>query len=168
MFVLGLIWSLVRSAPSPSQACPVPTHSLLCTILMMTMMLHTPVGPMCTITSPSDLCTMLMMTTMMAAIKSIQDFCENMFSASMSFVSNNRPSHRNLWYLQTSRIFVTSTRIFSSRWVSKTCTRNLPNRTISQELEKYETMPEDVGHCFVTWVISFSVNFTRFPFNCTP
>ena len=31
----------------------------------------------------------------------------------------------------------------------------LPNRTISQELEKYETMPEDVGHCFVTWVISF-------------
>lgn len=22
-----------------------------------------------------------------------------------------------------------------------------------RELEKYETMPEDVGHCFVTWVI---------------
>lgn len=21
-----------------------------------------------------------------------------------------------------------------------------------RELEKYETMPEDVGHCFVTWV----------------
>ena len=21
-----------------------------------------------------------------------------------------------------------------------------------KELEKYETMPEDVGHCFVTWV----------------
>lgn len=23
-----------------------------------------------------------------------------------------------------------------------------------RELEKYETMPEDVGHCFVTWVSS--------------
>lgn len=23
-----------------------------------------------------------------------------------------------------------------------------------KELEKYETMPEDVGHCFVTWVSS--------------
>lgn len=22
-----------------------------------------------------------------------------------------------------------------------------------RELEKYETMPEDVGHCFVTWVV---------------
>lgn len=25
-----------------------------------------------------------------------------------------------------------------------------------KELEKYETMPEDVGHCFVTWVRTFS------------
>ena len=24
-----------------------------------------------------------------------------------------------------------------------------------KELEKYEMMPEDVGHCFVTWVIPF-------------
>ena len=24
-----------------------------------------------------------------------------------------------------------------------------------KELEKYESMPEDVGHCFVTWVIIF-------------
>ena len=24
-----------------------------------------------------------------------------------------------------------------------------------RELEKYETMPEDVGHCFVTWVSQF-------------
>lgn len=24
--------------------------------------------------------------------------------------------------------------------------------TFLKELEKYETMPEDVGHCFVTWV----------------
>ena len=24
-----------------------------------------------------------------------------------------------------------------------------------KELEKYETMPEDVGHCFVTWVSCF-------------
>ncbi len=23
-----------------------------------------------------------------------------------------------------------------------------------KELEKYETMPEDIGHCFVTWVIN--------------
>lgn len=26
------------------------------------------------------------------------------------------------------------------------------NRIFLKELEKYETMPEDVGHCFVTWV----------------
>jgi hypothetical protein len=26
------------------------------------------------------------------------------------------------------------------------------NDVFLQELEKYETMPEDVGHCFVTWV----------------
>ena len=25
-------------------------------------------------------------------------------------------------------------------------------QTFLKELEKYETMPEDVGHCFVTWV----------------
>lgn len=27
--------------------------------------------------------------------------------------------------------------------------------TFLRELEKYETMPEDVGHCFVTWVRYF-------------
>ena len=27
-----------------------------------------------------------------------------------------------------------------------------------KELEKYETMPEDVGHCFVTWVRKTSIN----------
>lgn len=27
------------------------------------------------------------------------------------------------------------------------------NDVFLRELEKYETMPEDVGHCFVTWVI---------------
>ena len=26
------------------------------------------------------------------------------------------------------------------------------NETFLKELEKYETIPEDVGHCFVTWV----------------
>lgn len=26
------------------------------------------------------------------------------------------------------------------------------NDIFLRELEKYETMPEDVGHCFVTWV----------------
>ena len=26
-----------------------------------------------------------------------------------------------------------------------------------KELEKYETMPEDVGHCFVTWAQSFDI-----------
>jgi len=26
------------------------------------------------------------------------------------------------------------------------------NDVFLRELEKYETMPEDVGHCFVTWV----------------
>jgi hypothetical protein len=25
-------------------------------------------------------------------------------------------------------------------------------RLFLKELEKYETLPEDVGHCFVTWV----------------
>ena len=31
-----------------------------------------------------------------------------------------------------------------------------------KELEKYETLPEDVGHCFVTWV---SANMNKgFPF----
>lgn len=29
--------------------------------------------------------------------------------------------------------------------------------TFLKELEKYETMPEDVGHCFVTWAKSFDV-----------
>ena len=29
------------------------------------------------------------------------------------------------------------------------------SKTFLQELEKYESMPEDVGHCFVTWARSF-------------
>lgn len=29
------------------------------------------------------------------------------------------------------------------------------NGIFLKELEKYETMPEDVGHCFVTWVSIF-------------
>ena len=28
-----------------------------------------------------------------------------------------------------------------------------------KELEKYETMPEDVGHCFVTWVNKRKIDF---------
>ena len=29
------------------------------------------------------------------------------------------------------------------------------SRIFLKELEKYETIPEDVGHCFVTWVCMF-------------
>ena len=29
-----------------------------------------------------------------------------------------------------------------------------------KELEKYETMPEDVGHCFVTWVSKYFILFS--------
>ncbi|GFR63450.1 kalirin, partial [Elysia marginata] len=29
-----------------------------------------------------------------------------------------------------------------------------------KELEKYETIPEDVGHCFVTWAVKFSIYVT--------
>ena len=29
---------------------------------------------------------------------------------------------------------------------------NFHRNIFLKELEKYETMPEDVGHCFVTWV----------------
>lgn len=29
-----------------------------------------------------------------------------------------------------------------------------------KELEKYESMPEDVGHCFVTWAKKFSIYVT--------
>ncbi|XP_060534993.1 triple functional domain protein isoform X2 [Cylas formicarius] len=31
------------------------------------------------------------------------------------------------------------------------------NSVFLKELEKYETMPEDVGHCFVTWAIKFDM-----------
>lgn len=33
--------------------------------------------------------------------------------------------------------------------------RNFHRDVFLKELEKYETMPEDVGHCFVTWVPIF-------------
>lgn len=33
-----------------------------------------------------------------------------------------------------------------------------------RELEKYETMPEDVGHCFVTWVSFISNRYRRTAF----
>lgn len=33
--------------------------------------------------------------------------------------------------------------------------RNFHRDVFLKELEKYETMPEDVGHCFVTWVRVF-------------
>lgn len=36
------------------------------------------------------------------------------------------------------------------------------NNIFLRELEKYETMPEDVGHCFVTWVSCISVYFVSF------
>lgn len=29
--------------------------------------------------------------------------------------------------------------------------------TFLKELEKYETIPEDVGHCFVTWAVKFDM-----------
>lgn len=34
--------------------------------------------------------------------------------------------------------------------------------TFLKELEKYETMPEDVGHCFVTWVRKATKNLNNF------
>ena len=34
-----------------------------------------------------------------------------------------------------------------------------------KELEKYETMPEDVGHCFVTWVRKTFINYTQYFFS---
>ena len=167
MFVLGLIWSLVRSAPSPSlhaQCPPTASYAQYWWWRYCCPPLQAQCAPQHLLVTFAQCWWWKPWWRRLGASKMFV----KMFSASMCCVSHNLPSSRNLWYLQTSRIFVTSTRIFSSRWVSKTCTRNLPNRTISQELEKYETMPEDVGHCFVTWVISFSVNFTRFPFNCTP
>lgn len=34
---------------------------------------------------------------------------------------------------------------------------NFHNSIFIRELEKYETMPEDVGHCFVTWATKFDM-----------
>lgn len=34
---------------------------------------------------------------------------------------------------------------------------NFHNSIFLKELEKYETMPEDVGHCFVTWAQKFDM-----------
>lgn len=34
---------------------------------------------------------------------------------------------------------------------------NFHNSIFLRELEKYETMPEDVGHCFVTWASKFDM-----------
>ncbi|KAK6165753.1 hypothetical protein SNE40_022615 [Patella caerulea] len=34
------------------------------------------------------------------------------------------------------------------------------NKIFLKELEKYETIPEDVGHCFVTWAEKFSIYVT--------
>ncbi|ESO86296.1 hypothetical protein LOTGIDRAFT_220800 [Lottia gigantea] len=34
------------------------------------------------------------------------------------------------------------------------------NKVFLKELEKYETIPEDVGHCFVTWAEKFSIYVT--------
>ncbi|CAE1271113.1 Kalirin,Rho guanine nucleotide exchange factor 25,Triple functional domain protein,Death-associated protein kinase 1,Death-associated protein kinase 3 [Acanthosepion pharaonis] len=34
------------------------------------------------------------------------------------------------------------------------------DKTFLKELEKYETIPEDVGHCFVTWAEKFSIYVT--------
>ncbi|XP_046675322.1 triple functional domain protein isoform X5 [Homalodisca vitripennis] len=35
--------------------------------------------------------------------------------------------------------------------------RNFHRDVFLKELEKYETMPEDVGHCFVTWALKFDM-----------
>lgn len=37
---------------------------------------------------------------------------------------------------------------------------SLPCSVFLKELEKYENMPEDVGHCFVTWARSFDIYVT--------
>ena len=34
------------------------------------------------------------------------------------------------------------------------------HRLFLKELEKYEMLPEDVGHCFVTWAEKFSIYVT--------
>ncbi|XP_037034473.1 kalirin isoform X5 [Bradysia coprophila] len=34
---------------------------------------------------------------------------------------------------------------------------NFHEKIFLRELEKYETMPEDVGHCFVTWAVKFDM-----------
>lgn len=34
---------------------------------------------------------------------------------------------------------------------------NFHENIFLKELEKYETMPEDVGHCFVTWASKFDM-----------
>ena len=47
---------------------------------------------------------------------------------------------------------------------SRSILRNIFNvrvsRTFLRELEKYESFPEDVGHCFVTWAERFSIYVT--------
>lgn len=42
--------------------------------------------------------------------------------------------------------------------------RNFHRDVFLKELEKYETMPEDVGHCFVTWVKPIFIIFYNFIF----
>ena len=50
----------------------------------------------------------------------------------------------DLW--TSNRTYVELINLFSSRF-----------SVFLKELEKYETMPEDVGHCFVTWARSFDI-----------
>lgn len=52
---------------------------------------------------------------------------------------------------------------FMLREITEIYYKNIYFRIFLKELEKYETMPEDVGHCFVTWVNSYSIyNYSFF------
>lgn len=52
---------------------------------------------------------------------------------------------------------------FMLREITEIYFKNIYFRIFLKELEKYETMPEDVGHCFVTWVNSYSIyNYSFF------
>ena len=52
---------------------------------------------------------------------------------------------------------VTSLLIVLSQYLFKLLIISIVCSTFLRELEKYESMPEDIGHCFVTWASSFDI-----------
>lgn len=64
-----------------------------------------------------------------------------------------------LFYLVHLKFMLREITFFHEKFINK----NIYFRIFLKELEKYETMPEDVGHCFVTWVNSYSIyNYSFF------